>query len=127
MRIVVYGYDYCPYTRGAAELAGVPIVEARVLLECAADDVALVAMREEVRAAGHRTIPICFDMDRRVARFVGGFDALRPYMEAKARAAARGTKKPVAKARAKKKPAAAAAAKKKKPAAAAAAKKKKRV
>eukprot|EP00873_Tetraselmis_striata_P043805 jgi/Tetstr1/464069/TSEL_008874.t1 len=93
MRIVVYGYDYCPYTRNAAALAGVPIVEARILTECDPRDRVLSPLLKEVRKAKHRTIPMCFDMHRRKeARFVGGYDQLVPYLEARGKRRAGGAK-----------------------------------
>lgn len=80
MLIVVYGYDYCPYTRDAAALAGVEIRAASQVLECDPRARLLASMRREVRSRGHRTIPMCFDMHRRTNRFIGGLAELRPYL-----------------------------------------------
>lgn len=85
MQIVVYGYDYCPHTRNAAALAGVPILPARDIRECADRTSRLWPLAKEVRDAGHTTIPMCFDMHRRKSRFIGGYDKLAVYMREKAR------------------------------------------
>lgn len=99
MRIEVYGYEYCPYTRRAAALASVPVIPASVITGCKARSGPLREMADEVRAAGHTTVPMCFDMHRKPKeRFVGGYDKLVVYMAARrksgggAKAKRKGTK-----------------------------------
>lgn len=83
MRIVVYGYEYCPYTVKAAKLAGVPIVAMHELTDCKRDKV-LRALLLEVRNAKHQTIPVCFDTHKRTSKFIGGYDSLVEYLARKA-------------------------------------------
>lgn len=85
MLIVVYGYEYCPYTRNAALLAGAPITPASDLTGCA-EGSRLWPLLEEVRAANHTTVPMCFDMHKKGRKFVGGYDSLLRYVKAAERA-----------------------------------------